>query len=57
VASGQFCSLFFYPFSLPTIIARSGMVDKLRLKLSEPELASLRRSAEVLWGTAFQIKD
>ena len=44
-------------FSLPTIIARSGMVDRLRLELSEPELASLRRSAEVLRQTASQVQD
>ena len=44
-------------FSLPTIIARSGVVDKLRLQLSEGEVAELRRSAEVLRETSNRIND
>jgi L-lactate dehydrogenase len=44
-------------FSLPTIIARSGVVNKLRLDLSEAEVAELRRSAEVLRETSSRINN
>ncbi len=41
--------------SLPTVVNRSGIERVLRLNLSEPEVAGIRRSAGVLKGTIAQL--
>jgi L-lactate dehydrogenase len=44
-------------FSLPTVVARAGAVDKLRLELSESEIAALQKSAETLRRTFEQVEN
>ncbi len=44
-------------FSLPTVVDRRGVAQVLRLDLDEGELASLRRSAEVLRGVIASVAE